>query len=384
MDCAIKPQNISILNDCFGCSLCAGICPRNIIELSNENGFIKPHVTDQKKCINCGICLNSCSFNNLNHNRYLSPRNFYSATSKDFGTVKTCTSGGAVYEILKQGLLLNYKIIGVKYNHKTNRPEHFIISTFEDLDETKGSKYLQSDLSNVIKSLSPKDRYIIVGTPCQIASIHHYLNLRKIRDNVILIDFFCHGIPSTILWDKYLSLKKASQPQRVFFRPKDYGWHNSIRVKLETTNACIITQPPNKDVFFSFFLGDRCLSTACYDSCDFKQLNTFADLRVGDLWGQKYQENDTGLSGIISFTIKGDKILSDTKNLSLTNESPATILSGQMTKNARKPWSYKITAIGFKLNCNLKILYYICETIDYIKLIPRRVLNKIYSFLNLK
>ncbi|MBQ1272693.1 MAG: Coenzyme F420 hydrogenase/dehydrogenase, beta subunit C-terminal domain, partial [Clostridia bacterium] len=41
--------------------------------------------------------------------------------------------------------------------------------------------------------------------PCQIASLDRYLKIIKKRDKFLLIDFICHGVPSYLLWERYIS-----------------------------------------------------------------------------------------------------------------------------------------------------------------------------------
>jgi len=43
---------------CNGCSMCARQCPQKSITGDKR----KPHVIDQKSCIKCGICFDSCKF----------------------------------------------------------------------------------------------------------------------------------------------------------------------------------------------------------------------------------------------------------------------------------------------------------------------------------
>ena len=49
---------------CKACSLCVGVCPKNIIELSkdemNVKGFHPAVCTDQSKCISCAFCAMIC------------------------------------------------------------------------------------------------------------------------------------------------------------------------------------------------------------------------------------------------------------------------------------------------------------------------------------
>ena len=56
-------------SDCCGCTACANICPKNCIEMrEDEEGFLYPHV-DKEKCINCGLCEKVCPVKNAKENK---------------------------------------------------------------------------------------------------------------------------------------------------------------------------------------------------------------------------------------------------------------------------------------------------------------------------
>ena len=374
-------NNISKLKKCYRCSVCGGLCPVKIIDITNSNGFIEPKISHQDQCINCGLCLKVCSFNSVDPIEYNTPIGAYSTVSTNPTTVATCTSGGTVYELLKHGINNGYKAIVVRFNFDTQRPEHYIAHTIEELEESKGSKYLQSDISKIIPLLSRTEKYIVVGTPCQIASLRRYLKFKKIENNFIFIDFFCHGVPSTKLWDRYISLKskQIGNIKSVLFRAKDFGWHQSIRVKLIGTNGTTITKAPKKDIFFNYFLGDRCLSAACYDSCSLKQTNPASDIRIGDLWGTKYLKNETGITGVITFSTQGESFLKSAENIQIRSESTDTILSGQMKMNAKRSASYPIAQLAIRSQILFIALTPLCDLIDFIYGLPKRIRNH-YNF----
>ena len=46
--------NFDFEKNCYGCELCENICPKDAIEIKENNeGFLNP-VIDIKKCIHCG------------------------------------------------------------------------------------------------------------------------------------------------------------------------------------------------------------------------------------------------------------------------------------------------------------------------------------------
>lgn len=222
---------------CTGCSACVAVCPVNAIEYKlNENGFYQAFV-NKEKCINCGKCKKVClKFENkLEEIKKLEEGILYSAQSKDENIVKSCTSGGIAYEISKYGIENGYKILGTIYDYEKNIARAIIAENIEEIELLKGSKYLQSNTEEAIKLLkerclnNPKEKFIVFGTPCQIAGISKMIEVENIKNEIIKVDLFCHGVPSYLVWKKYLEeLKeeyKIKKINKCIFRSKHYGWH---------------------------------------------------------------------------------------------------------------------------------------------------------------
>lgn len=368
--------------DCFGCTVCSLSCPQNIIEIKKKDGFLHPVVNDIERCTQCGICLKTCSFNNKNGIEFPNrAKGVYSSESKSPEVVKSTTSGGVVFELFKYALSHGYEVLAVKFEKNDNRPVYYKASNLEELEKSKGSKYLQADFSLAKDQIDWKKKYFVIGTPCAIASFKRLIQLKRKEDNFVLLDFFCHGVPSFKLWDEYLKMRGVTSDKvdKVTFRLKDYGWHQSLRVKLQEGEKTYVTSPPKEDVFFRFFLGDRCLQKSCYDDCVFKQLNAAADIRVGDLWGTKYIGQDSGLSGIVALSEKGDEIIRNCSGIMLHAEKPDVVMSGQMKKNAKRAKSYLLAQFGLNHNVPLKYLYKMCNLIDDTCFLPIRISNKIQA-----
>ena len=112
--------------------------------------------------------------------------------------------GGVGFEV--GALLLNrgYKVCGVRYNADNNRAEHYIASDVRELIQSAGSKYIQSYTVDAFKAINRKEKYLVTGTPCQIDSFRRYIQKFRCEDNFVLLDFFCHGVPSMFVWQKYI------------------------------------------------------------------------------------------------------------------------------------------------------------------------------------
>lgn len=324
-------KNIASVHDCYGCGVCATACGRNIIEIGlNADGFYEPHITDEAKCTNCGICTDVCAF--LHDDLSLKETDIhpYAAWSKDHMVRRKCSSGGAGFEIGKYLMEQGYKVCGVRYDAEKNRAEHYIATTVEELIQSAGSKYIQSYTVDGFKAINRKEKYLVTGTPCQIDSFRRYIQKFRCEDNFVLLDFFCHGVPSMLVWKKYTEWaeKKVGKITYASWRNKWTGWHDSWAMGIDgkergekinwhdsydmlirEKKSFIESRMSQGDMFYALFLGDCCLGKQCYDHCKYKYDQTSADIRIGDLWGDTYKDNEDGVSSAVAFTVRGNEIL---------------------------------------------------------------------------
>ena len=335
------------IKDCYGCGLCSVVCKHGVIDMKiDENGFFQPSIKNQSACTNCGLCSKVCSFTNELEDS--NPISCYAAWSNDNRVLATSTSGGVSYEVAKQLLSQGYTFCGVRYNAKYSIAEHYITSGLDSLEMRKGSKYLQSFTKDAFSKINRRNKNLVVGTPCQIASFRRYIELFNCSENFILMDFFCHGVPSYLMWQKYLKEHGdiLGEIKKVSWRNKQKGWRNSYCITLQGTQKATNSWNGNDD-FFSMFLGDACLCNACYDSCKFKYASSAADLRIGDFWGETYKANSKGVSSVLVFSQKANDILHQS-DLTLEEHPLEVVASGQMRLNAKRPWHYKLCMNNLK------------------------------------
>lgn len=93
-------------------------------------------------------------------------------------------------------------------------------------------------------------------------------------------------------------------------------------------------------MFYQLFLGDYCLGKQCYENCKYKYKQSSADIRIGDLWGTTYNDNEDGVSGAVAFTEKGNDILKQC-NCELVEHTFDVVAEGQMKIHPKKPEIYE-------------------------------------------
>ena len=344
-------KNISSVHDCYGCGVCATACGRKIIEIGlNAEGFYEPHITDPNKCTNCGICTEVCAYLHEDLSLQNPEIHPYAAWSKDHLVRRKCSSGGAGFEIGKYLLGQGYKVCGVRYNADKNRAEHYIATNVEELIPSAGSKYIQSYTVDGFKAINRKEKYLVTGSPCQIDSFRRYIRKFRCEDNFVLLDFFCHGVPSMLVWKKYTEWaeKQVGKITYASWRNKWTGWHDSWAMGIDgeehgekinwhdsydmlirEKKSYIESRLSQGDMFYQLFLGDCCLGKQCYDHCKYKYNRSSADIRIGDLWGKTYNDDEDGVSGAVAFTQKGNEVLKQC-NCELVEHSFDVVAEGQM------------------------------------------------------
>ena len=222
---------------CSGCGACAAVCPKSAIRLEMDGaGFLAAKV-DDRLCVDCGLCINVCSrYDTEIQGADLRQAKLYAVQSADPETVHRCSSGGLAHELALMTLRSGGKAVGAVYDLTTNRVCHAIIDSVKGIAELDGSKYLQSNPREAFTDLlteakrDPTARFTVFGTPCQIAGLAKASETLGVRDQLLLAEIFCHGVPSGKLWDEQLKRMKkklrADHFDSLQFRYKKDDWHS--------------------------------------------------------------------------------------------------------------------------------------------------------------
>lgn len=309
-----KKHKFKITDMCCGCGSCQAICPHNAIVIErNKNGF-EHYKIDTSLCVQCGMCQKVCPFYNVKAPDISNSLGLFSYKSADSETLSISSSGGAAYDIANMLNQKDYLVCGSMYNSDKNCAQHVLIEAGkkEKLSLIQGSKYIQSSSAEAISQIGklPTDtKLVFFGLPCQVAGVDKLLRQQKRREKVILVDLICHGVPSQLLWHKYLKEitmnNHISSHPNVQFRSVQTAWRNMTIYISDSKN--IYAKHESKDDFYIFFRNGLCYMPTCYD-CPYRERSA-ADIRLGDYWGSRFLKDKEGVSMMIAINEQGANLI---------------------------------------------------------------------------
>lgn len=310
---------------CSGCRACEQICPVSAISMvEDQEGFLYPEV-DKEKCINCEKCIVTCRrIENQGPNKI---RECYALKNKSDDIRKKSSSGGVFYELARVILELDGDVYGVAFDDEYQAMQKKI-TRVEDVPQLMGSKYVQSNTGNTFseaKSSLENGKWVLYsGTPCQIAGLKSYLE--KEYEKLLCVSVICHGVPSPMVWRRYVSYLKGrfgeTNINSIIFRDKSTGW-KAYSLKVQFEENTYITDFRN-DLYGDAFLKNVILRPSCY-RCRAKGEYQQADIILGDYWGiEKVHpkfEDTIGISAVILNSLKGKVFFEKIKQNFLCKES---------------------------------------------------------------
>ena len=313
------PVNIISKNLCTGCGACANSCPLGCIQMCPDGeGFLYPQV-DDKKCVHCNKCLAVCPVANETK-KYPAPEIAFACKNLDEGE-RAASSSGGVFAVLAKAILSRGGVVyGAAMSGDCKTVFHRRVDNENDLAALQGSKYVQSRIGDayrqVKEDLSASKTVYFSGTPCQVAGLYAYLE--KDYENLYTQDLICHGVPSPLVWEKYVchvEICRGAGVTQASFRDKTLGWHNfSMRVTLD--NGTSVQEPLNQNAFLNVFLNNICLRPSCHE-CAFKGMARAADITLADFWGVEKlspeKDDDKGISLVFANSPKGNELFDQIK-----------------------------------------------------------------------
>lgn len=333
--------------ECTGCEACVNACPKGCIQMAeNEEGFLYPRIIAEK-CIQCNICERACPvITELPNNKKESDIHVYAVTHRDEAVRSNSSSGGAFSALAETILEQGGVVFGAAFDEHYD-VHHIWVDNADDLYKLRGSKYVQSRIGDAYKKagafLKEGRPVLFSGTACQTSGLMGYLG--KDYDNLYTQDLICHGVPSPMVWRKYLEYQQTlerSKVKKVFFRDKSHGWHN-WHLTIDFEDGTRYAQSQFRDKMIVSYLRGKCSRLSCYD-CRFKQKCRTADFTLADFWGiQDFApelDDDKGISSCYVNSKKAQELLkSASKRLNITEIDLDLAAAGNpaMTESEKLP-----------------------------------------------
>ena len=315
---------ISIVDkqDCVGCSACVSVCPKKCISFEEDDeGFLYPKV-NESLCVNCGLCDRVCPV--IQSGEQHRPIDVFSAKNEDSDVLMQSSSGGVFYAMARKVIEDGGVVFGAQFDD-TQVVEHSYTDTIDDLKRFQGSKYSQSvmggSFTSVKKFLDAGRKVMFTGTPCQVAGLRLYLR-KDYGDLLLLVDVICHGVPSPLVWRKYLDMVaekhggSGAKIKKVTFRDKRLGWENyGMAISFGGDSAPTeYFENHEHNIFMRGFLKNFYLRPSCF-ACPAKGGRAGSDVTLGDFWGIKQvaecDHDDKGVSVLLIHTDKGARAVNN-------------------------------------------------------------------------
>lgn len=311
--------SLASLAQCTGCAACSSVCSHKAIEMrKGELGHLYPYI-DEAKCIECGRCVNACPVINVIEPKPI--RKAYAAWAIDQHEYKSSVSGGvaSVFSrwIIRQG--------GVVYGCAMLpgvEVKHIRIDKEEDLEKLKGSKYVQSDIREIIpqvvRDVKEKKPVLFIGTPCQVAAIKKMYKTQP--QNLYLVDLICHGVPSLDILKKHINkVCPSKEPYNNITFRSGYGFYVVVVVGdalTEIYRSALKNTIIGEDAYLGAFYRGYTYRESCY-LCQYANPQRVSDVTIGDFWGlgdkasiETIPEHAYGCSVVLPCTEKGEELVS--------------------------------------------------------------------------
>ncbi|MDR7813050.1 Coenzyme F420 hydrogenase/dehydrogenase, beta subunit C-terminal domain [Lacrimispora sp.] len=333
-------------SDCCGCAACAGICPKNNIEMREDSeGFRYPQIIAEN-CVNCGLCERVCPILN-SKDGIIFEQEGYIVQNKEQKILRESTAGGAFTAIANYALRKNGVVFGAELSVDLE-VRHVYIETEAELSRFRNSKYVQSfvggDIYRQAKTFLDQERTVCFsGTPCQIEGLKNYLG--KDYLNLITVDVVCRAVPSPLIFRKYIGYqehKLADKIKSMRFRDKHYGYKYSTMSVIFDRNQDNYHKGVESDPWLRAFFSNICDRPSCH-SCHFRKSYRNSDFTIWDCFHvgrfSKELDNDKGATRMLVHTVNGKEIFKSVcSDFLYTKVEPEIIIAGVVEmKESVKP-----------------------------------------------
>ena len=305
--------------------------------------------------------------------------------------VRLESSSGGVFSLLAEKIIAKGGVIYAAIYNDNMQVEHHRIDSILGIQKARGAKYVFSRLGNTINDIKNDLQkgltVMFVGTPCQCAGV---LSATKdINENLLVVDFVCHGVPDSTIWQFYLDSceKNGLNIKSLNMRSKKTGWTNyNYCWEIITDDNRSLFERQQDNIYMRGFSNDLYLRNTCY-SCKYKAFERSTDITLGDFWGiwdwKPDMDDNKGTSLVIVHSDKGMEFFQDIKSNLCVCEAPkdcvikynpSIINCASKNENYEKFIEYRSAGLTFEQCVNRCLRK---SVIQRTKMMAKRVYKKI-------
>ena len=300
---------------CSGCQTCSVVCPKKCKKKKKDLlGHFYP-VIDKETCIDCGRCESVCPIQRTFDELKIGTEAWvaYSSDSE----IRMHGSSGGMFETIARWIVsAEGSVFACKFDENLQL-KCFEANTYDEVRAQTKSKYLQSECSDVFPTILERVKagvpVLFCATPCQVAALKLYLGNLSESDNLYLLDFFCHGVPSQDFFDKCIAYVEKHKGIKIIgyeFRskiPKGATPHYYTISWNKDGNNYEKTDLYLQDPFYLGFQKYITLRDSCYH-CPYGKGNHAADVTIGDFHDiNKYIQGINRFDGVSTVLINTEK-----------------------------------------------------------------------------
>lgn len=246
-------------------------------------------------------------------------KDVYAARLKNNERLRKSSSGGMFWALAEAFLKKGDAVACTVYNNSLKQAEIQLLINMIQLETAQGSKYMQSIPGDSFRlcvewlEQHSGHKLLFVGTGCQAAGFQKFIEKKKLRERVVIVDLICHGSPSPKLWREYagvLEQQNHGEIEAVSFKDKRNGWNAPYAyVKIQQKEI------PISDYVRLFYSG--CILRPACHRCPYATTERITDLTIGDFWGIEKVIPDffstDGTSLVLLHTESGIQLFSEIK-----------------------------------------------------------------------
>lgn len=303
---------IKDMEKCCGCGACRDICPKKCITMKkSDEGFLYPEITSSE-CVNCGLCDTVCPVQ-AGIEKKKASHGYIAFSAKN--TQREYGSSGGIFGVFANCIINNGGVVfgaGFDANLKLKQ---YCVSDEKDLTKLYKSKYLQCDTTDFYKAVEERlkqNKFVLVcNTPCNISALKNYL--KRDYENLITVDFVCHGVPSQDFFDLCMDWYEAEKGMKITgytFRKKTKNASTPHLFEIQYKKDGKINTKTDlylKDPFYNAFQKRVSIRRSCY-SCNYASPERVSDITIGDFHDvDKVKDGYDRMKGVSMVLIQSEK-----------------------------------------------------------------------------